>query len=118
MAAKRVAGEQYDIYRQHQAADADAEAVGKPIRLQRVPCQDQDEDKSEIQEVPVDVLNLERPAAFPTVVLVGRAKDASRGADAAALQGGKPQATKDSEHPPVLLVSRSCLHPDPGMGRA
>src|SRR3954468_22416783 len=74
MAAEGVARQQQGVRRQDEAADADAEmartrAIGEPERLDRVATQNDDEHQSEIQKIPVHVLEDEREESLAQVAV-------------------------------------------------
>src|SRR4030095_6188346 len=72
MAAQGVTGEQHRVERQDQAADADtkmsrAGAIGEPVRFHRICGQDADEEESQVEKIPVHVLEHERERALAQV---------------------------------------------------
>ena len=56
MAAKGVSAQKYYVYRQYNGPDADAEAIRKLCRRDRIVGKNDDKDQCKIKKIPVNIL--------------------------------------------------------------
>src|SRR5260370_38932450 len=83
MAAKRITAQEEDVDQEDNRADAEAEVELAIValelaRLHDVPGEKQDKDQSQVQEIPVHILNDQRQAVLAPVALARLADGAVR----------------------------------------